>query len=158
MKAVQWQGVDKLAVNDVPDPELRDPGDVIVKVTRTVTCGSDLHLLGGYIQPTRRSPRRCGGQAPGGCFGYSHAMGGNLGSHAEYIRVPFADVGAFRVPDEVGDERAVFAADAAATGWIGADLGGVGPGRRRGRGGRRRRRSAGRPGRRAAGGWPGASW
>ena len=186
MKALQWQGVNKLAVGDVPDPELRNPGDVIVKVTRTVTCGSDLHLIGGYIPfmekgdvlgheflgevvevgPDVRRHRvgdrvvvssfvACGscwfcdqqlfslcdngntnpaitetmwGQAPSGCFGYSHAMGGNAGSHAEYIRVPFADVGAFTVPDAVSDERAVFASDAASTGWMGADLGGVKPG------------------------------
>src|SRR5689334_17808268 len=68
------------------------------------------------------------GQAPGGCFGYSHAMGGNPGSHADLIRVPFADVGAFTVPDEVSDERALFASDSASTGWMGADLGGVRPG------------------------------
>ena len=49
MKALQWQGVNKLAVGTVPDPELRNPGDIIVKVSRTVTCGSDLHLIGGYI-------------------------------------------------------------------------------------------------------------
>jgi threonine dehydrogenase-like Zn-dependent dehydrogenase len=55
-------------------------------------------------------------------------MGGFAGSHAEYIRVPFADVGAFKVPDEVSDERAVFASDSASTGWMGADLGGVKPG------------------------------
>ncbi|GAA3953563.1 zinc-dependent alcohol dehydrogenase [Actinoplanes auranticolor] len=186
MKALQWQGVNKLAVGDVPDPQLRNPGDIIVKVRRTVTCGSDLHLLGGYIPfmekgdvlgheflgevvevgPEVRRHRvgdrvvvssfiSCGkcwfceqelyslcdngntnpaitetlwGQAPGGCFGYSHAMGGNPGSHAEYIRVPFADVGAFPVPGEVSDERALFASDAAATGWMGADLGGVKPG------------------------------
>jgi threonine dehydrogenase-like Zn-dependent dehydrogenase len=68
------------------------------------------------------------GFAPGGCYGYSHAMGGNMGSHAEYVRVPYADVGAFRVPDGVSDERAVWASDAAATGWMGADLGEVRPG------------------------------
>jgi len=68
------------------------------------------------------------GAAPGGCFGYSHALGGFAGSHAEYVRVPFADVGAFTVPDEVSDTRALFASDAAPTGWMGADLGGVGPG------------------------------
>src|SRR3954467_5425494 len=68
------------------------------------------------------------GFAPGGCFGYSHAMGGFAGSHAEYIRVPFADVGAFAVPDGVSDERALFASDSASTGWMGADLGGVRPG------------------------------
>jgi threonine dehydrogenase-like Zn-dependent dehydrogenase len=55
-------------------------------------------------------------------------MGGFGGSHAEYIRVPFADVGAFRVPDEVSDDRALFASDAVATGWTGADLAGVRPG------------------------------
>ncbi|GAA2894108.1 glutathione-dependent formaldehyde dehydrogenase [Actinoplanes cyaneus] len=186
MKALQWQGVNKLAVGTVPDPELRNPGDMIVRVTKSVTCGSDLHLLGGYIPfmekgdvlgheflgevvevgPDVRNHRvgdrvvvssfiSCGncwycdqklfslcdngntnpaiteslwGHAPSGCFGYSHAMGGNAGSHAEYIRVPFADVGAFTVPEAVSDERALFASDSASTGWMGADLGGVKPG------------------------------
>jgi threonine dehydrogenase-like Zn-dependent dehydrogenase len=68
------------------------------------------------------------GYAPGGVFGYSHAMGGFAGSHAEYVRVPFADQGAFTVPDGVSDERALFASDSAPTGWMGADLGGVKPG------------------------------
>jgi len=183
VKALQWQGVNKLVVGEVPDPEIRNSGDIIVRVNRTVTCGSDLHLLGGYIPfmekgdvlghefvgevvETGSEVRRhrvgdrvvvssfiaCGkcwfceqhlyslcdngntnpaiteilwGQAPGGCFGYSHAMGGNPGSHAQYIRVPFADVGAFTVPDTVTDERALFASDSASTGWMGADLGGV---------------------------------
>jgi threonine dehydrogenase-like Zn-dependent dehydrogenase len=186
MRALQWQGVNKLAVGDVPDPEIRNPGDIIVKVTLSVTCGSDLHLLGGYIPFMEKgdvlghefvgevvevgsdvhrhhvgdrvvvaSFIACGqcrfcseklyslcdngntnpaitetlwGQAPGGCFGYSHAMGGNPGSHAQYIRVPFADVGAFLVPDAVTDERALFASDSVSTGWMGADLGGVQPG------------------------------
>ncbi|MFI5914444.1 zinc-dependent alcohol dehydrogenase [Dactylosporangium sp. NPDC051541] len=186
MRALLWQGVNKVGVEEVPDPEIRNSGDVIVKVSRTVTCGSDLHLLGGYIPFMRQgdvlgheflgeivevgpgvrkhsvgdrvvvsSFIACGrcwhcrreeyslcdngntnpaiteelwGAAPGGCFGYSHAMGGNAGSHAEYIRVPFADVGAFAVPDGVSDERALFASDSAATGWMGADLGGVKPG------------------------------
>ena len=186
MKALQWQGVNKLSVGEVPDPQLRNDQDVIVKVNRTVTCGSDLHLLGGYIPFMRKgdilgheflgevvevgpgvrkhrvgdrvvvssfiSCGRCWyckqelyslcdngntnpaitealwGYSPGGCFGYSHAMGGNAGSHAQYIRVPFADVGAFAVPDAVSDERALFASDSASTGWMGADLGGVKPG------------------------------
>jgi threonine dehydrogenase-like Zn-dependent dehydrogenase len=68
------------------------------------------------------------GFAPGGCFGYSHAMGGFAGSHAEYVRVPYADHGAFAVPDGVSDDRAVFASDSAPTGWMGADLGDVRPG------------------------------
>jgi len=170
-------------VGEVPDPTIQNAQDAIVRVRRTTTCGSDLHLLSGYIPFMRAgdvigheflgevvevgsevrthavgdrvvvssfiSCGRCWycrqglfsacdngntnpaltetmwGAAPGGCFGYSHALGGNAGSHAEYIRVPYADVGAFRVPDGVSDERALFASDAAPTGWMGAGLGGV---------------------------------
>jgi threonine dehydrogenase-like Zn-dependent dehydrogenase len=186
MRAVIWEGINELAVTDVPEPTIRNSDDMIVKVRRTATCGSDLHLLGGYIPFLRKGDvlghefagevvavgdqvRRhrvgdrvvvcsfisCGrcwycqqglysccdngntnpaitealwGFAPGGCFGYSHALGGFAGSHAEYVRVPYADVGAFTIPEDVSDDRAVFASDAAPTGWMGADLGGVRPG------------------------------
>ena len=159
MKALCWQGVNKLAVEHVPDPQILNAQDAIVKVRLSTTCGSDLHLLGGYIPAMRAGDvlgheflgeivevgpevRRhkvgdrvvvcsfigCGrcwycqhdlwslcdngntnpaitetlwGCEPGGCFGYSHAMGGFAGSHAEYVRVPFADYGAFTVPDGV---------------------------------------------------------
>jgi threonine dehydrogenase-like Zn-dependent dehydrogenase len=183
VKALVWRGADELAVTQVPDPQLRNEQDMIVRVRKTVTCGSDLDLLGGHIPLMERGDvlgheflgevveigpqvRRhkvgdrvvvcsfvsCGrcwycrqqqfslcdngnpnpaigegvwGFAPGGCYGYSHARGGFAGSHAEYVRVPYADQGAFTVPDGVSDERAVFASDAAPTGWMGADLGGV---------------------------------
>jgi len=183
MKALLWEGVNELAVRDVPDPRIVNEQDAIIKVTRTVTCGSDLHLIGGYVPFMQRGDvlghefvgevvevgpgvRRhsvgdrvvvcsfisCGrcwycaqgltslcdngntnpaitealwGSAPGGVFGYSHAMGGFAGSHAQYIRVPYADHGAFPVPEGVSDERALFASDSAATGWMGADMGGV---------------------------------
>ena len=186
MKAATWTGVNEVSVEDVPEPTLLNDHDAIIRVRKTVTCGSDLHLLGGYIPFMRtgdvlghefmgevvevgRGVRQrrvgervvvnsfiaCGncwycerelyslcdngnpnpgiteglwGQSPGGCFGYSHAMGGFAGSHAEYIRVPYADVGAFVVPEEVGDTRALFASDAVSTGWMGADLAGTGPG------------------------------
>jgi threonine dehydrogenase-like Zn-dependent dehydrogenase len=186
VKALMWTGVNETSVGDVPDPQIQNPEDAIVRVTRTVTCGSDLHLLGGYIPFMQKGDvlghefigeivevgadvRRhqvgdrvvvcsfvsCGrcwycknelysccdngntnpaitealwGANPGGCYGYSHAMGGFTGSHAEYIRVPYADIGAFRVPDGVSDERALFASDSAPTGWMGADLGNVQPG------------------------------
>ena len=186
MKAVCWQGINKLTVEQVPDPEIRNDQDMIVKVGLSATCGSDLHLLGGYVPAMRAGDvigheffgevvetgpdvRRhkagdrvvvcsfisCGrcwyceqgefslcdnsntnsgiaqamwGYETGGVYGYSHAMGGFKGSHAEYVRVPFADYGAFAVPDGVDDLSAVFASDAAPTGWMGADLGGVGSG------------------------------
>ncbi|GGL54137.1 zinc-dependent alcohol dehydrogenase [Planomonospora parontospora] len=186
MKALCWQGVNELSVEEVPDPRILNAQDVIVKVRLTTTCGSDLHLLGGYIPAMRAGDvighefigevvavgsevRRhkmgdrvvvcsfisCGrcwycendlwslcdngntnpgiGQAlfgyePGGVFGYSHAMGGFKGSHAEYVRVPFADYGAFPVPEGVDDTSALFASDSVPTGWMGAHLGGVKPG------------------------------
>ncbi len=46
MKAVTWQGVGDMRVEDVPDPTIVDPTDVIIKVTSTGLCGSDLHLYG----------------------------------------------------------------------------------------------------------------
>ncbi|GIG87332.1 zinc-dependent alcohol dehydrogenase [Plantactinospora endophytica] len=186
MKALVWEGANEVAVRQVPDPQIRNEQDAIVRVRRTVTCGSDLHLLGGYVPfmergdvlgheflgeivevgPQVRNHRvgdrvvvcsfiSCGkcwycqqqqfslcdngntnpaitenvwGSAPGGCYGYSHALGGFAGSHAEYIRIPYADQGAFTVPEGVSDERALFASDSAPTGWMGADLGGVKPG------------------------------
>jgi threonine dehydrogenase-like Zn-dependent dehydrogenase len=186
MKALCWQGVNKLGVERVPDPRIENEQDMIVKLVMGTTCGSDLHLLGGYIPAMRAGDvigheflgevveagpqvRRhkagdrvvvasfigCGrcwycandlwslcdnsntnpglarmlwGYETGGVYGYSHAMGGFRGSHAEYVRVPFADYGAFPVPEGVDDASAVFASDAAQTGWMGADLGGVKPG------------------------------
>jgi len=49
MKAVCWHGVHDVRVDDVPDPEIVNPHDAIVKVTLTAICGSDLHLYDGYI-------------------------------------------------------------------------------------------------------------
>ncbi|WP_228984919.1 zinc-binding dehydrogenase, partial [Streptomyces sp. DH12] len=68
------------------------------------------------------------GYETAGIFGYSHAMGGQRGSHAEYVRVPFADHGAFTVPEGIDDTSALFVSDSVPTGWMGADLGGVRPG------------------------------
>jgi threonine dehydrogenase-like Zn-dependent dehydrogenase len=186
VKALCWTGINKLSVEDVDEPRLLNDHDIIVKVRLSTTCGSDLHLIGGYI-PFMRSGDvlghefmgevaevgpavtkhkvgdrvvvcsfiACGncwycqnglfslcdngnpnpaitealwGFAPGGCFGYSHAMGGYAGCHAEYIRVPYGDHGAFSIPDEVDDLAALFASDSAPTGWTGADLGNVAPG------------------------------
>lgn len=63
-----------------------------------------------------------------GIYGYTQAFGGYAGSHAEYVRVPFADIDCFAVPDEVRDEQALFCSDAAPTGFMGADFCGLGGG------------------------------
>ena len=49
MKAVTYEGPFKVAVKDVPDPAIQEPTDVILKVTSTAICGSDLHLYNGRI-------------------------------------------------------------------------------------------------------------
>ena len=52
MKAVTWQGTRSVGVTDVPDPEIREPSDAIVRVSSTAICGSDLHLyelLGPFL-------------------------------------------------------------------------------------------------------------
>jgi threonine dehydrogenase-like Zn-dependent dehydrogenase len=91
-------------------------------------CEQQLFSLCDNGNPNPAITEALWGYAPGGCFGYSHALGGFAGSHAEYVRVPFADYGAFGIPDGVDDLTALFASDAAATGWTAADQAEVQPG------------------------------
>ena len=54
MKALTWQGNEKVSVDEVDDPKIEKPNDAIIKVTSTAICGSDLHLysiLGAFIDP-----------------------------------------------------------------------------------------------------------
>ena len=53
MRALCWNGVNDLRVESVPDPEIVNPHDVILRVTSSTTCGSDLHFINGYL-PTMR--------------------------------------------------------------------------------------------------------
>jgi threonine dehydrogenase-like Zn-dependent dehydrogenase len=66
--------------------------------------------------------------AVGAIYGYSHTCGGYDGGQAEYVRVPFADVGPSRIPDWLDDEDAVLMTDALATGYFGAQLGDIAEG------------------------------
>jgi len=49
MKALCWEGKDKVELKDMPRPAITDPGDAIIRVTGTTVCGSDLHLFHGEI-------------------------------------------------------------------------------------------------------------
>jgi threonine dehydrogenase-like Zn-dependent dehydrogenase len=179
MKAVCWERTNVVAVERVPDPEILNPRDAIVKITSTAICGSDLHLLDGFI-PTMQAgdilghefmgevvdvgrgvtnlakgdrvvvpfPIACGrcffchnqlfaccdnsnpnawmaeklyGFSPAGLFGYSHMMGGYAGGQAQYVRVPYADVGPFKVPAHLGDEQVLFMTDIFPTGYMAAE-------------------------------------
>src|SRR4051812_47111930 len=53
MKAVTWRGVNEIGVEDVPEPTILNDHDIILEVGLSATCGSDLHLVGGYIPAMR---------------------------------------------------------------------------------------------------------
>ena len=179
MKALVWQGTNDVRVERVPDPTILNPRDAIIKVTTTAICGSDLHLLNGYI-PTMKAGDilghefmgevvevgkentrlqvgdrvvvpftiACGrcffcerqlwslcdnsnpnawmaeelyGYTTSGLFGYSHLTGGYAGGQAQYVRVPFADVGPLKVPDGLTDEQVLFLSDIFPTGFMAAE-------------------------------------
>ena len=183
MRALCWHGRGDVRVEHVPDPELLNPRDAIIRVSATAICGSDLHLLDGYIPTMQKGdilghefmgevvevgsavkklnvgdrvvvpfPIACGecyfckhdlwslcdnsnpkaalaetlfGHAPAGIFGYSHLMGGYAGGQAEYVRVPFADVGPLKVPDSLNDEQVLFLTDIFPTGYQAAESCGI---------------------------------
>jgi threonine dehydrogenase-like Zn-dependent dehydrogenase len=186
MRAICWYGATDVRTETVPDPQIINPRDVILKVTATSICGSDLHIYDGYIptmQPgdiighefmgevvdTGREVQKlkvgdrvvvssiigCGhchyctsqqwslcdnsnpnawlqekvfGFGTGGIFGYSHLFGGYAGAQAEYVRVPFAEHGAIKVPDGISDEKILPISDAVPTGYMGADMCDIQPG------------------------------
>ena len=63
--------------------------------------------------------------AVGGIYGFSHTAGGYDGGQAEFVRVPFADVGPSIIPEWMDEEDALLLTDACATGYFGAELGGI---------------------------------
>jgi threonine dehydrogenase-like Zn-dependent dehydrogenase len=68
------------------------------------------------------------GYSPCGIFGYSHMLGGYAGGQAEYARVPFADIGPIKVPEELSDEQVLFLSDIFPTGYMAADMCNIQPG------------------------------
>ncbi|KAJ5164951.1 uncharacterized protein N7500_006781 [Penicillium coprophilum] len=123
IKATTWQGKNRIKVVEMPKPRVIDPGDVIVKVTGSTICGSDLHLYHGMkIIPQSETNENTltnalYGKRTAGMFGYSHFTGGFAGGQAEYIRVPYGDVNLLSIPAEVPDEKALYVSDVIATSW-----------------------------------------
>lgn len=68
------------------------------------------------------------GHSPAGLFGYSHFFGGYAGGQAEYARVPFADTGLFKIPDDLTDEQVLFLTDIFPTGYMAAEHCDIKPG------------------------------
>ena len=128
MKAVTFQGVGDVKVEDVADPSIVDPTDVVVRITTSAVCGSDLHQYHG----------RGGGLVERGAVMGHEFMGivEELGSavkavragEAERIRVPFADYLCERVPPTMTDDDALFLGDILSTAYCCAENGGIRPG------------------------------
>jgi S-(hydroxymethyl)glutathione dehydrogenase / alcohol dehydrogenase len=97
-----------------------------VMVPFNVFCGSCWFCARGlYSNCHNVNPNAT---AVGGIYGYSHTTGGYDGGQAEYVRVPFADVGPTLIPDWMSPEDAVLLTDATATGYFGAQLGEIAEG------------------------------
>ena len=179
MKAICWHGAGDMRLDNVPEPVIADPTDVIVRITSTAICGSDLHVYGG-LMPTMQAGDvighepmgivvetgkdvkkirvgdrvvvpftiSCGdcwfcnqqlfslcdnsnpnadiaksvmGQSPAALFGYSHMLGGFAGGQAEYLRVPYGDVGPIKIESDLPDEKVLFLSDIFPTGYMAAE-------------------------------------
>lgn len=186
MKALCWHGTGDVRVDTVPDPKILDPRDVIVKITSSGICGSDLHLLDGFMptmesgdvlghepmgvvvevgksitnlkvgdrvvvpftiscgscffcqktlfsvcdvsNPNAEIARKAMGHSPAGLFGFSHMLGGFPGGQAEYLRVPYADVGPIKIESGLPDEQVLFLSDIFPTGYMAAENCDIEPG------------------------------
>jgi len=184
MQALTYHGSKDVRVENVPDPIIQEHDDIILRVTATAICGSDLHLYRGKIPQVKdgdifghefmgiveevgsgvtavsKGDRviipfviACGScfycamnlhaacettntgrgailnkkQIPSGAalFGYSHLYGGLPGGQAEYVRVPKGNIGPFKIPDGLDDEKVLFLTDILPTGYQAAVNAGI---------------------------------
>lgn len=100
-----------------------------VVVPFTISCGACFHCVKQQFSACDNSnpaekqdlTEPLYGHAMSGLFGYSHLTGGYPGGQAEYVRVPFSDVGPIVVPDHLEDEAVLFLSDILPTGWMAAE-------------------------------------
>lgn len=179
MKALVFHGKNDVRVDNVSDPGIINDRDIILKVTSTAICGSDLHLYNGFIptlvkgdilghefmgevvetgkavtnlkkgdrvvipftiacgncffcksdlwsacdnsNPNHALLEKIAGYSGSALFGYSHMYGGFAGGQAEYVRVPYGDVGPYKVPEGLTDEQVLFLTDIFPTGYMAAE-------------------------------------
>jgi threonine dehydrogenase-like Zn-dependent dehydrogenase len=101
-------------------------GDRVV-VPFTISCGECFFCRKGLFSlcdnsnPNAEMARLAMGQSPAGLFGYSHMLGGYAGGQAEYLRVPYADVGPVKIPEGLPDEKVLFLSDIFPTGYMAAE-------------------------------------
>jgi threonine dehydrogenase-like Zn-dependent dehydrogenase len=101
-------------------------GDRVI-IPFTISCGGcffcnrDLWSLCDNSNPNAWMVEKLMGHSPAGLFGYSHLFGGYAGGQAEYVRVPFADIGPMKVPEGLTDEQVLFLTDIFPTGYMAAE-------------------------------------
>ena len=88
---------------------------------RCVSCRRDLWSLCDNSNPNAGTLETLYGSSGSGLFGYSHLYGGFSGGQAEYVRVPFADIGPLRLPAHITDEQGLFLSDILPTGYMAAE-------------------------------------
>src|SRR3954462_9004530 len=116
------RGISNLAVGDrvvVPFP---------IACGSCAQCERELYSLCENSNPNAWMAEKLWGYSPCGIFGYSHMLVGYAGGQAEYARVPFADVGALKVPDGLDDEQVLFLSDIFPTGYMAAEVCNIQPG------------------------------
>ena len=109
-------GVGNLSVGDrvvVPFP---------IACGNCLQCERELFSLCENSNPNAWMAEKMWGYSPSGIFGYSHMLGGFAGGQAEYARVPFADVGPLKVPEDLTDDQVLFLSDIFPTGYMGAEM------------------------------------
>lgn len=112
------------------------PGQRVV-VPFTISCGACYHCAKQQFSASDNSNpadnqdmgREAYGQPMAGVFGYSHLTGGYSGGQAEYVRVPFSDVGPLVIPDaSLADEQVLFLTDILPTAWMAIENAAIEPG------------------------------
>jgi len=84
-------------------------------------CRRQMFSLCENSNPNAGLADRLWGHSPAGIYGYSHLLGGYAGGQAQYVRVPFADVGPLVVPDSLSDEQVLFLSDILPTAYMAAE-------------------------------------
>ena len=92
------------------------------------SCQHELYSLCENSNPNAAIAETLMGHTPAGLFGYSHMLGGYAGGQAQYARVPYADVGPLKVPDDLTDEQVLFLSDILPTGYMAAENCNIHPG------------------------------
>jgi threonine dehydrogenase-like Zn-dependent dehydrogenase len=105
-----------------PGVENRKVGDHIM-VPFNIACGRCHFCKQGLFGNCHESNAQA--TAVGAIFGYSHTAGGYDGGQAQYVRVPYADVGPTVIPDWMDPDDAVLLTDVVPTGYQAAEMGGI---------------------------------